>query len=103
MLWEGLRKRRIGETRFRRQFSVGAYVLDFYCPELRFAIEVDWGIHGRDDIRKKDTIRQTAIENLKITVMRISNSDIVKDPAGTIKRIAYVIAERRIVLNCKAT
>jgi very-short-patch-repair endonuclease len=78
-LWELLRKRRIEGTKFRRQFSLGAYVLDFYCPEMRLAIEIDGSIHDREDICKKDHIRQVAIEQLKIKMLRFTNREIEND------------------------
>jgi very-short-patch-repair endonuclease len=41
LLWERIRRRQIRNKRFLRQFSVGKYVIDFYCPEIKLAIEVD--------------------------------------------------------------
>ncbi len=40
-LWLILKNRQIDGVRFRRQFSVGEYILDFYCPELKLGIELD--------------------------------------------------------------
>ena len=44
-LWTILRDRRLGGVKFRRQHSVGPYILDFFCPALRLAIEADGGQH----------------------------------------------------------
>ena len=41
LLWQNLRDRGLEGFKFRRQFSVGPFVLDFYCPELKLAIVVD--------------------------------------------------------------
>ncbi|MFA4872286.1 MAG: DUF559 domain-containing protein, partial [Patescibacteria group bacterium] len=52
ILWNKLRKNRINGHRFRRQYSFGRYVVDFYCRELRLVIEVDGANHFFD---KKST------------------------------------------------
>ena len=45
VLWQALRKLRVGGLRFRRQHPIGPYILDFYCPSARLAIEVDGFAH----------------------------------------------------------
>ena len=45
-LWSILRSKRMAGLKFFRQYSVGSYILDFYCPERRLAIEVDGGQHA---------------------------------------------------------
>ena len=45
VLWQALRKLRLGGLRFRRQHPIGPYILDFYCPSARLAIEVDGFAH----------------------------------------------------------
>jgi very-short-patch-repair endonuclease len=46
LLWRCLRGRRLEGLRFRRQHPAGPYVLDFYCPALRLAVEIDGDTHG---------------------------------------------------------
>jgi len=45
LLWQKLRSRQIANLKFRRQFLCPPYVLDFYCAELKLAIELDGGQH----------------------------------------------------------
>lgn len=45
LLWRHLRGSQVNGLKFRRQYGVGVYVLDFYCPELRLAIELDGDSH----------------------------------------------------------
>lgn len=40
-LWSILKNKQVENLTFRRQFSIGKYILDFYCPTLRLAIELD--------------------------------------------------------------
>src|SRR5581483_120614 len=44
-IWSRLRSRRFGRFKFRRQHPIGRYILDFYCPELKLAIELDGSQH----------------------------------------------------------
>lgn len=71
ILWAKLRARRFHGLKFRRQHPIGRFVLDFYCEDLRLAIEVDGGIHDGDDARIADTSRQRAIEELGIWFIRL--------------------------------
>jgi hypothetical protein len=41
ILWSKLKSRQVNGWKFRRQFGVGPYVVDFYCPALKLAIEID--------------------------------------------------------------
>jgi very-short-patch-repair endonuclease len=77
-LWSLLRGRRCGGLRFLRQAPAGQYVLDFYCPVARLAIEVDGEIHNLPDIQQRDNERQQAIETeLRITFLRLTNEEVL--------------------------
>ena len=47
LLWENLRRKKLG-VKFNRQYSVGPYVLDFYCVEKRLGLELDGAHHLKD-------------------------------------------------------
>ncbi len=81
-LWQMLRRRQAGGWRFRRQHSVGRYVLDFYCPALRLAVEVDGAIHTRPNVAAYDAVRTAWLENLGIQVVRIPNHIVLRNPAA---------------------
>src|SRR5262249_11264598 len=68
MLWDKLRKKQLGGRKFRRQVSIGAFVVDFYCWEEKLVIEVDGAIHERQ--RQADAERQALIESLGLRVLR---------------------------------
>ena len=76
LLWMRLRRRQIKNKRFLRQYSVGKYVIDFYCPELKLAIEVDGSTHTTEDEIQYDKSRQDEIENLGIKFLRFTNEDV---------------------------
>ena len=48
MLWSRLKSKQLGGYKFRRQFSIGRYVVDFYCPILKLALEIDGDSHFID-------------------------------------------------------
>ena len=72
-LWKCLQKRKVGGFKFRRQHSVGNYILDFYCPAKRIAIELDGARHFTPEGRKNDIKRDAYLEKQKISVLRFEN------------------------------
>ena len=69
-----------GKTpKFHRQRIIGNYIVDFYCPELRLAIEIDGYQHYVDDNYEYDIKRTEYIESQDIYVLRFDNSDVNKD------------------------
>lgn len=79
LLWNRLRRRGLNGWKIRRQHPVGPYVVDFYCPELRIAIEVDGGIHGTGDRPERDATRQETIESLGIRFIRVRSEAVERD------------------------
>jgi very-short-patch-repair endonuclease len=73
--------------RFFRQYSIGPYVIDFYCPEERLAIEVDGGQHA--DVRGQghDAKRQRYLQELNIHVMRFWDNDVLRNIEGVMQKI----------------
>ncbi|GAB3552261.1 endonuclease domain-containing protein [Spirosoma fluminis] len=78
VLWGYLRGSQLGGRKFRRQHSVGFFVLDFYCPAERLAVELDGAVHDKPDARTYDEERQQAIESLGITVLRFPNDAVFR-------------------------
>ncbi len=58
ILWQRLRGEQIAGYKFRRQFSIGAYIVDFYCPRARLVIEIDGPTHEGEEVEIYDTNRQ---------------------------------------------
>jgi leucyl-tRNA synthetase len=77
-IWKLLRNNQFG-IRFRRQFPLGGHILDFYCPSLYLAIEVDGGIHSTEQAKQNDNIRDLYLRNEhRVTTLRFSNEDALK-------------------------
>ncbi len=74
ILWQYLRGRGVGDAKFRRQASIGPYIVDFYCPAHRLAIELDGGQHGQESAKAYDGIRTDYLSSLGIRVLRFPNA-----------------------------
>lgn len=84
MLWDALRNRGVLGLKFRRQHPFGKFVVDFYCPELKLAIEVDGPIHEIDELKGRDEIRQELIETFGVRFIRIQAEEIETNFEATI-------------------
>lgn len=76
--------------RFFRQYSTGPYILDFYCPKLRLAIELDGPIHLKSDNQDYDQERTIYLENLDIKELRFRNEEINNNLPEVLQRISSV-------------
>jgi very-short-patch-repair endonuclease len=79
ILWEKLKNRQMLGHKFRRQHGIGQFIVDFYCPELELAIEVDGETHSTPAELEQDAERQNAIEGHGIRFLRFTNKEITED------------------------
>jgi very-short-patch-repair endonuclease len=89
-LWQHLRAQQIG-AKFRRQYSVDAYVLDFYAPRVKLAIEVDGDSHFTSEAIEHDRERTTCLNRFGIEVLRFTNLEILENIEGVLARIDEAI------------
>jgi very-short-patch-repair endonuclease len=87
ILWSRLKNRQMHGERFLRQFGVDAYVLDFYCPRLILAIEVDGDSYFVEGAEEYDMTRQKHIESSGIRFLRFTNNEVCRDIHGVCQRI----------------
>ncbi len=73
--------------KFRRQFSVSPYVVDFYCPALKLAIEIDGDSHFQTGAQEKDKARQDFIESFGVHFLRFRNVEIRENLRGVLETI----------------
>src|SRR5581483_12168159 len=78
-LWLRLRDRRLEGFKFRRQFPIGKYVVDFVCLDAHGIVEIDGGEHGHDDHDKE---RDRFLEANGFVVVRFWNHDVMKNVDG---------------------
>ena len=89
MLGFRLRANKVG-YKFRRQYAIENYIVDFYCPKLKLAIEIDGKTHDLPDLIKYDKQRQEYLESLGIQVKRFYSEDIFEDLDYVVERIKNV-------------
>jgi len=92
-LWKKLRRKRLEGLKFFRQYGIGAYIADFYCPQRKLVIEVDGGQHFSEEGRGYDAQRERYMSSLGIRTLRFSNLDILKNIDGTWEKIVIVTKE----------
>jgi very-short-patch-repair endonuclease len=78
-LWKELRGSQLQGRKFRRQHSVGPYILDFYCPAEHLAVEVDGAEHYTAEGAANDAERTAFLETHQIQVIRFENEEVLRD------------------------
>ncbi len=86
-LWYYLRNKRLNGLKFKRQYSVGRYIVDFYCAELHVAIELDGDSHYTDDAQEYDRIRTEYLNANNIRVLRFTNTEAMQNTKEVLQRI----------------
>jgi very-short-patch-repair endonuclease len=87
-LWTILKGSQIAGMKFRRQHSVGPYILDFYCPAEKIAVELDGAVHD-DPLRSEhDWQREEYLKSQGITVIRFENRDVFQNRDFVLQTIA---------------
>ncbi|MCY3801015.1 MAG: DUF559 domain-containing protein [Chloroflexi bacterium] len=94
VMWRLIRNRQLG-AKFRRQHPLETYVLDFYCPELRLAIEVDGDQHAEACHRARDDARSLALAKHSISVARFSNREVLQE-TGTVVEALWLACQQRL-------
>jgi len=88
LLWSRLRNNQLHGLKFRRQYGIGSYIVDFYCPKIRLAIEIDGDSHFTDEnLIASDGKRQQFIETYGIEFLRFTNKEITENIEGVLNSI----------------
>ena len=80
------------DCKFRRQFSVGSYVIDFYSAEVKLGIELDGDSHFELGAREYDEKRRRFIEAFGIQIVRFLNTEIYDNLYGVLEKIGNDVA-----------
>ena len=86
-LWGRLQRSNLDGYKFRRQHSVGPYILDFYCPSEKLAIELDGDSHFTNEAITYDIARTAYLNALNIKVLRFLNTDVFDNLIEVCERI----------------
>ena len=86
-LWLRIRGRGTGLPAFRRQHPMGPYVIDFYCPAARLAVEVDGIGHSMGDQPQRDERRDDWLASRGIATLRVPAADVMRRFEETLQAI----------------
>jgi very-short-patch-repair endonuclease len=85
-LWTRIRLKHLGYV-FYRQKPIGDYRVDFYCPKAKLVVEVDGARHFKENTASNDRVRDEYIRSLGLTVLRFSNSEVLKNTDSVAEKI----------------
>jgi very-short-patch-repair endonuclease len=86
-LWSKLRGKQLKNLQFYRQKLINRYIVDFYCPKARLVIELDGGQHYEEAGRNKDRIRDEALKESGLKVLRFSDRDVFENTDEVMEKI----------------
>ena len=90
-LWAKVRNQQFFGMKFLRQYSIGPYILDFYCPTVKLAVELDGGQHNQSDKRERDAARSEYLKAQRIDVMRLWNNEVLLDIESVLSKLALKV------------
>jgi len=94
-LWESIRGKRFRGLKFYRQYSVGGYILDFYCPKMRIGVELDGSQHKEKESKLYDKNREKYLQASNIRIIRFWNDEVINDTGLVLEKILVEIKKFR--------
>jgi very-short-patch-repair endonuclease len=93
-LWNDLKGRKMLGFKVRRQYGIENYIIDFYCPQLKLAVEIDGDIHYLNEKVKIDLEKDEYLKAEGIKLIRIENLDFEEDYESVILYLEDLFKER---------
>ena len=90
-LWAKVRNKQFFGMKFFRQYSIGPYILDFYCPTVKLVVELDGGQHNESDKKERDAARSDYLKAQGIDVMRFWNNEVLLDIESVLSKLALKV------------
>jgi very-short-patch-repair endonuclease len=90
--WSQLRNRRLNGWKFRRQFPIGQYIVDFECYELKLIVEVDGGQHAEQEFY--DIRRTEYLQSKGYRVVRFWNNEVLGNLEGVLETLTLTLSQR---------
>ena len=87
-LWNYLKNSQLAGRKFRRQASIGNYIVDFYYPSEKIAIELDGQVHTTDKAVAYDKVRDTYLKSVGVKVLRFENRYVYENLQDVLKTIS---------------
>jgi very-short-patch-repair endonuclease len=91
LIWRFLRNRQLLGYKIKRQYSIDHFVVDFYCPELKLAVEADGGSHIEPERKKYDIRREKYLKKFGVSLVRIKDEELFGNPNKAFAKIEDAI------------
>ena len=91
MLWQRLRRKQILGLQFYRQKPILNFIVDFYCPAANLVIECDGGQHYTDEGLEADRVRDEALAQLGLKVLRFDNGQVLNETDAMVEQTYYIV------------
>jgi very-short-patch-repair endonuclease len=95
LIWNQLKQGQMLGYDFDRQRPIDNYIVDFYCKDLRLAIEIDGSSHDFEEVAENDIVRQERLESLGVHFLRFSDLQVKRDMVNVLLAIQYWIEDNR--------
>jgi very-short-patch-repair endonuclease len=93
LLWQRLKRKQLRGYDFDRSRSIDRYIVDFYCKDLKLAIEIDGSSHDGEEAKVNDAIRQERLESLGVRFLRFNDIDVKRNMEMVLDSIEQWIDE----------
>ena len=87
------------EFSFLKNYRVGQYHFDYYCPNFKIALEVDEYLYEPIDAYSSDSLKKLTIPSLGIQVLKFTDYHILTDPEEILRAIKFIIQNQRDVIS----
>jgi very-short-patch-repair endonuclease len=94
LLWSKIKNKQLVNYKFRRQYGIGPFIVDFYCPKLKLVIEIDGGQHNKLENIEYDNSRTEYFKSMNIIVIRYWNNEVLSSIEGVYDDILNKIRSR---------
>jgi len=93
ILWFRLRDRRLAGWKFRRQFPIDRFIVDFFCADAHLIVELDGGQHAAQ--ADADDGRTRILAAMGYLVLRFWNTDVTQNTEGVLEEIMLALKHHR--------
>ena len=92
-LWQELKHKKMRGYDFHRQKPLLNYIVDFYCPAIHLAIELDGYSHHFTEVIEKDEEKELALQKVGVSILRFQDSEVMKDMPNVLRAIEGFIMD----------
>jgi phosphoribosylformylglycinamidine synthase len=92
-LWQAVRDRQLADVKFRRQHTIGPFIVDFFSPDHQLIVEVDGDVHAEAEQAEYDTGRTIELEKLGYRIIRFTNDEVLNSLPSVLQKIKTTLTK----------